>query len=116
MATVTVLKSPTAQGADALLTQIKNLQTQHLITLVDAAVVSWPAGARAPKTRQLVNVVAAGASSGMFWACCSASSLTPFGRRGAAAGAPAARSGTTIDDSFIKKIRSESPKARPRFS
>ena len=111
MATVTVLKSPTAQGADALLAQIQSLQTQPLIPLVDAAVVSWPAGQRAPKTRQLVNLVAVGASSGMFWGMLfGVVFLTPlFGLAvGAAAGAlGGAFRDYGIDDTFIKKIRSE---------
>jgi uncharacterized membrane protein len=111
MTTVTVLKCPTAQGAEALLGHIKTLQTQHLITLVDAAVVSWPAGQRAPKTRQLVNMVAAGASTGMFWGMLfGVVFLTPlFGLAvGAAAGAlGGAFRDYGIDDTFIKRLRSE---------
>lgn len=111
MATVTVLKCPTADGAEALLSHIKTLQTQHLITLVDAAVVSWPAGEKAPKTRQLVNLVATGASSGMFWGMLfGVVFLTPlFGLAvGAAAGAlGGAFRDYGIDDTFIKRLRAE---------
>lgn len=111
MATVTVLKCPTADGAEALLTHIKALQTQHLITLVDAAVVSWPSGAKTPKTRQLVNVVATGAASGMFWGMLfGVVFLTPL--FGLAVGAAAGAAGGAfrdygIDDTFITRLRSE---------
>ena len=67
MATVTVLKLPTADGADAALARIRDLQKQHLIKVHDAAIVSWPTGATHPKTRQLVDLVRIGAMSGMFW-------------------------------------------------
>jgi len=111
MATVTVLKCPTPDGAEALLEQIKALQAQHLITLVDAAVVSWPAGQKAPKTRQLVNLVATGASSGMFWGMLfGVVFLTPlFGLAvGAAAGAiGGAFRDYGIDDTFITRLRAE---------
>src|SRR6187399_1711983 len=86
MATVTVLKCPTPDGAEALLGHIKALQSQHLITLVDAAVVSWPAGQKAPKTRQLVNMVAVGAAAGAI-----GGAFRDYG----------------IDDTFIKRLRAE---------
>jgi uncharacterized membrane protein len=41
MATVTVVKFPTPDGAASMLQQIGDLQKQHLITLLDAAIVSW---------------------------------------------------------------------------
>jgi uncharacterized membrane protein len=111
MATVTVLKCPSAEGADALLGRIQQLQTQHLIKVLDAAVVSWPAGQKTPKTRQLVNLVAVGATTGMFWGMLfGAIFLTPlFGLTvGAVAGAAGgAFRDYGIDDSFIKRLRSE---------
>jgi uncharacterized membrane protein len=69
MATVTVLKFSTAEGAKNVLGKVQELQKQQLIKLHDAAIVSWPAGKRSPKTRQLVDLVGMGATSGMFWAC-----------------------------------------------
>ena len=57
MATVTVLRFNTATGADDTLDQVRELQKQNKITLHDAAIVAWPAGQQAPKTRQLVDLV-----------------------------------------------------------
>jgi uncharacterized membrane protein len=67
MATVTVLKFATPEGANEALGVVQNLQKQHLIKLHDAAIVSWPVGKKAPKTRQLLDLPSAGALSGMFW-------------------------------------------------
>ena len=67
MATLTVLKFPTADGADTMLGTIQSLQKQQLITIHDAAIVTWPAGKKKPKTRQLQNMAGAGALSGAFW-------------------------------------------------
>ena len=111
MATVTVLKCPTPTGADTLLGKIQELQKQHLITLLDAAVVSWPAGEKAPRTRQLVNLVAAGMSGGMFWGMLfGIVFLNPL--FGMAAGATVGAVGGAfrdygIDDNFIVQLRAE---------
>jgi uncharacterized membrane protein len=111
MATVTVVKFPTPDGAASMLEQIGDLQKQHLITLLDAAIVSWPAGEKAPKTKQLVNLVAAGASTGMFWgALFGFIFMMPF--FGAAIGAASGALGGAfrdygIDDDFIRRLRSE---------
>ena len=67
MATLTVLKFPTADGADKMLGTIESLQKQQLITIQDAAIVTWPAGKKKPKTRQLNNLAGAGALEGAFW-------------------------------------------------
>jgi uncharacterized membrane protein len=111
MATVTVLKCPSADGADALLAHIQRLQTAHLIKVLDAAVVSWPTGQKTPKTRQLVNLVALGASTGMFWGMLfGVIFLTPlFGMVvGAAAGATGgAFRDYGIDDTFIARLRKD---------
>jgi uncharacterized membrane protein len=111
MATVTVLKCPTAEGAAALLGRIQDLQKQHLISVLDAAIVSWPAGQRSPKTKQLVNLVAAGASTGMFWGMLfGLIFVTPlFGMVvGAASGAiGGAFRDYGIDDRFIRQIREQ---------
>jgi uncharacterized membrane protein len=111
MATVTVLKFPTADGAEGALGLIQDLQKQHLIKLHDAAIVSWPAGKKSPRTRQLVNLVAVGALSGMFWGMLfGLIFFTPlFGMAvGAAFGAlGGAFRDYGIDDDFIARVRSQ---------
>jgi uncharacterized membrane protein len=67
MATFTVLKFETPDGAEQALTTIKDLARQQMIKLIDAAVVTWPIGKKKPKTLQLHNVAAAGAFGGAFW-------------------------------------------------
>jgi uncharacterized membrane protein len=67
MNTVTALKFNTPEGAEKALGVIRALQKEHLITLHDAAIVTWPAGKKKPKTWQLVDLPSAGALSGMFW-------------------------------------------------
>ncbi|MEJ7900479.1 MAG: hypothetical protein WKF63_01440 [Thermomicrobiales bacterium] len=42
MATLTAVKFATPEGADQALGVLENLQTQNLIRIQDAAVVSWP--------------------------------------------------------------------------
>ena len=82
-----------------------------MINLEDAATVSWPAGAKKPKTRQLRSMTAAGALGGSFWGLL-------FGliffvpllglAVGAAMGAlGGSMSDVGIDDDFIKRARDE---------
>ena len=73
MATMTVWKSPTAQGADRAEVTLQDLQRRELIRIHDAAIVSHPEGARKPRTRPLTNLASAGPLGGAFWGCCSAS-------------------------------------------
>jgi uncharacterized membrane protein len=67
MATLTVWKFPTADGAEAAVGTLEDLQKQQLITVNDAATVSWPTDRKRPKTRQLANMTGAGALGGAFW-------------------------------------------------
>ncbi len=67
MATLTVLKFETADGAEKALQVIEDLRKRQLITLHDAAIVSWPAGKKKPKTKQLTSMTGVGALSGAFW-------------------------------------------------
>ena len=110
MAAVTVLKFSEPDGAENALSQVRALQTEHLIKLLDAAIVSWPHGKKSPKTRQLVNLVAIGTMGGMFWGLLlGIIFLTPlFGMAiGAALGAlGGAFRDYGIDDDFIKRVRS----------
>ena len=67
MATLSALKFETADGAEGALDLVKSLQKQQLITLEDAAIVTWPEGAKKPKTKQLINLAGIGAMNGAFW-------------------------------------------------
>jgi uncharacterized membrane protein len=106
---LTVLKFPTAEGADQMLATLDSLQKQQLITVLDAATVVWPEGKKKPKTRQLHNLAAAGAMSGTFWGMLfGLIFLMPL--FGAAIGAlTGALTGSFadvgIDDRFIKEVR-----------
>src|ERR1700757_5061937 len=67
MAALTVWKFQTPYGADAALEKLKSLATQQLITVQDAAVVSWEEGRKKPKTRELHDTRMGGALRGGFW-------------------------------------------------
>src|SRR3954454_19236829 len=67
MATLTVWKFPTLEGAEGALHTVKRLQREHSIRLVDAAMVNWAPGKKHPRTRQLHHLGAAGALNGTFW-------------------------------------------------
>ena len=111
MATLTVLKFDNPEGAGQMLEKIQALQKQQLIRLQDAATVTWPAGRKAPKTKQLVNLAGAGALQGAFWGMLfGLIFFVPFfglavGAAFGALGGKMADYG--IDDDFIKKTREE---------
>src|SRR5262245_66176420 len=65
--TLTVWKFDTPEGAQKALELLASLSRQRLIEVVDAATVSWPAGARKPTTRHAADLTAAGALDGAFW-------------------------------------------------
>jgi uncharacterized membrane protein len=111
MATMTVWKFPTADGAAMAENTLKDLQRQKLIHIQDAAIVSFPAGAKKPKTRQLNNLAGAGALGGAFWGML-------FGliffvpllgmAVGAGMGALMGSLGDVgIDDAFVRRMRDE---------
>jgi uncharacterized membrane protein len=111
MATLTVWKFETSDGAGNALDLLEQQQKAGLIEITDAAVVRWPEGWRKPKTEQLHNLTGAGALGGSFWGLL-------FGLLffmpllglaiGAATGALAGSlSDVGIDDDFIKKVRDE---------
>ena len=109
MASLTVWKFPTAQGAETALTKLAELQKQHLIEIADAAIIFWPEGKKKPKTRQATDLTRAAALDGAFWGML-------FGliffvpilgmAMGAAIGALSGSfADYGIDDSFIKDLR-----------
>ncbi len=65
--TLTVIKFDTPDGAGQALELLKGLQAQQLIQVSDAAIVTWPEGAKKPKTEQANNLKAIGALDGAFW-------------------------------------------------
>jgi uncharacterized membrane protein len=67
MATLVALKFDRPDGADQVLGTLQQLQAQQLIQIEDAAVVSWEAGKKKPKTHQLASTTGAGALGGAFW-------------------------------------------------
>jgi uncharacterized membrane protein len=109
MAAITVLKFNTAGGAEVALEVIQNLAKQHLITLQDAAIVTWPMGKKKPKTRQLSNLAGLGALDGAFWGMLfGLIFFVPlFGMAvGAAMGALAGSfTDVGIDDDFINSVQ-----------
>jgi uncharacterized membrane protein len=67
MATLTAWKFPTPYGADDALATLEKLQTEALIQVQDAAVVSWEPGRKKPRTREMHSTTKAGALGGAFW-------------------------------------------------
>jgi uncharacterized membrane protein len=67
MATLSVLKFSSPDGAEKALNTLRRLQQQHLIEILDAAVTEWPQERKAPRTRQAVDTASAGALGGAFW-------------------------------------------------
>jgi uncharacterized membrane protein len=67
VATLTVLKFQSAEGAEAALGTVSSLAKRELITLNDAAIASWPEGKKKPKVRQVNDLKGIGALSGSFW-------------------------------------------------
>ncbi len=109
MATLSVLKFPTADGAQQMENTLLSLQKQQLITLHDAAIVTWPQGKKQPKTRQLHSLAGAGAMQGAFWGMLfGLIFFVPFFGLaiGAAMGALSGKfADYGIDDNFIKQMR-----------
>jgi uncharacterized membrane protein len=111
MATLSALKFSTPEGAEQMLGKLQDLQKQQLIQIQDAAIVTWPAGAKKPKTRQLNNLAGIGALDGAFWGLLfGLLFFVPFlGLAiGAAIGAIAGHfADVGIDDKFINETRSK---------
>ncbi len=111
MATLTVFKFATPEGANQMLDKVTSLQKMELIKIQDAAIVTWPAGQKTPKTKQLVNMAGMGAMQGAFWGMLfGLIFFVPF--FGLAVGAAmGALSGKMADygisDEFIKKTREQ---------
>jgi uncharacterized membrane protein len=111
MATLTVWKFDSAEGADRALDALQQAPLKRQFDLIDGAVVSFPDGATKPRTRQLHTTAGHGALTGAFWGFL-------FGliffvpllglAIGAGLGAiSASLANIGIDDDFIKQVRKE---------
>jgi uncharacterized membrane protein len=67
LTTLTALKFSTPAGAEQMLDRLLSLQKVELITIHDAAMVSWPVGKKKPKTEKLARLAGKGALQGAFW-------------------------------------------------
>ena len=109
MATLSVLKFPTADGAQQMESTLLGLQKQRLIEVQDAAIVTWPRGKKQPKTQQLHSLTGQGALMGAFWGMLfGLIFFVPFFGLavGAAIGALSVKfADYGIDDDFIKRTR-----------
>lgn len=111
MATMTVWKFPSAEGAQYAAETLKNLQEKELIKVHDAAIVSFPEGAKKPKTHQLSGLTSAAAMGGAFWGMLfGLIFFVPLLGMAIGAGMGALTGSMTdvgIDDSFIRRMREE---------
>lgn len=111
MGTLSVWRFDSADGAERAVATLHELSTQRLITLLDAATVTWPPGAKRPRTRHLSDAAGAGALGGAFWGLLfGLLFFVPF--LGAAIGAAAgALTGSLrdvgIDSEFVARVRDE---------
>lgn len=111
MATLTVFKFSTVDGAQEMLNKVYALQNQELIVVQDAALVTWPEGKKGPKTKQAVSMTGVGTLDGAFWGILFGFLFfVPFFGMaiGAAMGALTGHfADYGIDDNFIKKVRDQ---------
>src|SRR3954449_1077943 len=111
MATMSVWKFPTADGAARAEDTLQELQRKELIQIHDAAIVTYPEGAKKPKTRQLRSLAGAGALGGAFWGMLfGLIFFIPLLGLAIGAGMGALSGSMTdvgIDDAFIRRMREE---------
>ncbi len=109
MATLTVWKFDTAEGADQALETLLRLESEQLLDLIDGAVVSWPQGAKKPKTRQLKPTRGKYSLIGAFWGLLFglifAVPLLGLALGGGMGALTASMADIGIDDDFIGQVR-----------
>ena len=102
--TLLVLKFNDPNGADRVLIALQGMQERELITLEDAAIVTWPHGNRKPKSRELHS--GAGAGWGAFWGfLIGMIFFVPWLGAAVGAGMGSSMKDVGIDDDFIKEVR-----------
>ena len=108
-ATLTVWKFDDPRAAGEAMHTLEGLAHGNVITLIDAATVSWEDGEKKPKTHQSVSTTGAGALGGAFWGMLfGLIFFVPLlgAALGAATGALAGSLGDVgIDDRFIEEVR-----------
>jgi uncharacterized membrane protein len=109
LATLSVLKFNDPHGAERVLIALQGLQERQMITLQDAAVVSWPEGNKKPKTRQLHSTAGGGATYGALWGFLFGliflHALPRRGDRGRDGALNGSLADVGIDDDFIRQVR-----------
>jgi uncharacterized membrane protein len=110
-ATLTVWKFNSPSGAAEAERTLEQLARENVVTIHDAATVSWEPGNKKPKTRQLSSTSGAGALGGAFWGMLfGLIFFVPLlgAAVGAATGAFAGSlTDVGIDDGFINKVRDQ---------
>ena len=109
MATLSIWKFTSPDGAEKALGTLAQLQSQRLLVVQDASVVSWPEGRRKPRTWQARDIAGTAALSGAFWGLLFGMLfLLPLVGMavGAAAGLTAgAFSRIGLSDDFLERVR-----------
>ncbi|MFV0533379.1 MAG: DUF1269 domain-containing protein [Cumulibacter sp.] len=109
--TLTVWKFNSPDGADRAEQILADLGRENIVTIHDAATVSWEKNAKKPNTRQRTSTIGSGALGGGFWGLLfGLIFFVPL--LGAALGAvTGALSGSLtdvgIDDGFINRVRDQ---------
>ena len=111
IAALTVWRFDDENGAEAASRTLGELEGQGALRLIDAAVVTWPSGARRPRTSQVLAGAATGALGGSFWGLLfGIIFFAPL--LGLAVGAATGALGGSlrsagISDAFIQQVRDE---------
>jgi len=111
VATLTVWRFDTTEGAEQAAGILDDLERADVVVVEDAATVAWEVGKRKPRTRQRTSAGAAGALGGGFWGLLfGLIFFVPLlgAAVGAASGAIAGSlSDVGIDDGFINRVRDQ---------
>jgi uncharacterized membrane protein len=111
MATLTVWKFDSPDGAARAEAKLLDLARANVVTVQDAATVSWEVGHKKPTTHQLQSTTGSGALGGAFWGLLfGLIFFVPLlgAAIGAATGALAGSlTDVGIDDEFIRKVREQ---------